>query len=123
MAKFTEINQAAWEAWVAGRPPVVQELCQRFPVDRLYRLKPTGQRVTIAAFSEGGTLTVDVTGQFNAVAFDRQVFGINPQDLEECDLPGPDEVVGTTFTDPKDVEEYINILRAGLMGKGEPPAV
>ena len=36
-----------------------------------------------------------VTGEFNIVAFERSVFGVDPKDLEECDLPGPDDHVGS----------------------------
>ena len=42
MAKIAEIDQDAWNEWVAGRPPVVQEMCAKLPPDRLYLLTPTG---------------------------------------------------------------------------------
>jgi hypothetical protein len=38
---------------------------------------------------------VDVTGEYNLVAFERRVFGIKPEDLEECDLPGLHEPLGS----------------------------
>ena len=41
------------------------------------------------------TLTVIVSGRFNYVAFERRVFGIKPEDLEECDLPRADEPLGS----------------------------
>ena len=83
MAKIAElIDQAGWEEWVSTRPPIVQELCRKYPPDRLYLLNPSGQRVTIVSYSEDGSVTVNVSGLF----LDREVFGIDPNDLEECDL-------------------------------------
>ena len=95
MAKCKElIDQAGWDAWVASRPPVIQELCALLPPDNLYKMKSTGRRVTIVSYAENRTITVAVTGDYNLVALERQVFGINPDDLEECDLPGDDEQLG-----------------------------
>lgn len=98
MAKYmewTEAQQAEWVEWVASRPECVRLLCERLPFDRLYRMKSTGQRVTIDAYSEDGTLRVFVSGKYNLITFQRSVFGISPDDLEECDLPALDEPVGT----------------------------
>ena len=95
MAKVTELKQQEWEEWIATRPEVIRDLCTRFPPDRLYLLKTSGHRVTIHSYSEDGTVTVDVSGEYNFVFFNRQVFGIHPEDLEECDLPPADEVMGS----------------------------
>ena len=57
-------------------------------------MKSTGHRVTMYSYSENGTVTVNVTGDYNVVVFERQVFGISPDDLEECDLPAPGEFLG-----------------------------
>lgn len=89
-----EFDRKGWEEWVATRPSTIQELCRRLPPQKLYRLKSTNQRVIVHSYSEDGTVTVDATGEFNQVLFGRRVFGIDPSDLEECDLPGPDEPVG-----------------------------
>lgn len=67
------------------------------PPELLYKLKSTGHRVIIYSYAEDGTVSVVVSGAFNLVAMNRIVFGIKPEDLEECDLPGPDDPVG--FTD------------------------
>ena len=112
MAKIKEIvDQAAWDAWVASRPPVVQELCALLPPDRLYLLKTSGHRVTLLSYSEDRTVTVAVTGAFNALTFERQVFGIKPEDLEECDLPGDDEPLGAILTEREDVDAFIDAVR------------
>jgi len=62
------------------------------PPDRLYWLSPPGQRVIIVGYSESGTLTVNVSRKFNVLCFERQVFGIDPGNLTECDLPNQFEV-------------------------------
>jgi hypothetical protein len=94
MARFTEPTtqqQAAWRKWVAKRPSLVRKIAEQFEPWSLYLLRSTGQRVTVQSFSEDKdgtvTLTVSITGEFNVIAFDRAVFGINPDDLEPCDLP------------------------------------
>lgn len=114
MAKITEIDQEAWAAWVATRPECVQVLCERLPPDRLYRLKPTGQRVTLHSYSENGTVTVDISGEYNLITFDRQVFGINPDDLEECDVPAG-ELLGTLIVQDADVEAFIDEVRPSVL--------
>lgn len=115
MAKISELNQEAWGEWVASRPPIVKAVCEKLPPDRLYRMKSTGSRVTLYSYSEDGTVTVDITGQYNAHMMDRQVFGIDPNDLEECDLPGPDEPLGTLLTEDADVEAYIDAVRPAVL--------
>ena len=93
--EWTDEQRTAWAEWRATRPTVIQEMMDRFPYDELYRLKSSGHRVTLYSYSENGTLTVNVTGDFNFVTFDRRVFGIEPDDLEPCDLPNADEHLGT----------------------------
>lgn len=111
VAKIREMDVPAWNEWVSTRPHVVQDLCRRFPPDRLYLLKSSGHRVTIYSYSEHGTLTVVVSGQYNLLTFNRQVFGIDPVDLSECDMPAQDDCLGTVFTEQDDVDGYIDLLR------------
>ena len=105
------MDESAWNEWVATRPEIVQDLCRRFPPDRLYRLKSSGHLVTIHSYSEDGTMTVNVSREFNAVIMDRQVFGISSNDLTECDPPSPDAVTGTLLTEKEDVDEFIEARR------------
>ena len=90
-----------WESWVAGRPEPVRLVAARFKPWKLYRLK-NGHRVTLVSFAETAdgrvTLTVSVTGEFNFVVFERDVFGIDPDELEECERPAPGEPVGVADT-------------------------
>jgi hypothetical protein len=77
--------------WIAARPPAIREMIRRWPPNLLYRLESTGHRVTIHSYFEGGTVTVSVTGTCKLVTFERNVFGVDPATLEECDLPAEGE--------------------------------
>lgn len=114
MAKIADLDMVAWQEWVDSRPPEVKALCERFPPDRLYRLKD-GHRVTLLAYAEDGTLRVLVSGQYNFVTFERQVFGIKPEDLTECDLPTADELTGTLLTEDAEVEAFIDEIRPSVL--------
>lgn len=116
MARFhtpTAEEEKSWQDWVSERPAAVREIAERIDPWTLYRLKPGGQRVTVQSICEDGTLTVNVLAEFNAVTFERSVFGISRDDLEECDLPEPDEVVGALLTD-QEVDENIDALRVAI---------
>jgi hypothetical protein len=98
MAIVKEMDMKAWEEWVKTRPPAVKELCRKLPPDRLYRLKNRDVLVTIVSYSEDNTVTVSITGEYNVLAFDREVFGVNPKHLKECNLPKEGEIIGTPLT-------------------------
>lgn len=102
---WTEEQKKLWAAWVAERPDSVRALCERLPPNKLYRMKSTGNRVTLVSYGEDGTVRVAVTGEYNAVIFEREVFGVDANDLEECDMPAPDEPVGTMFRMEKEIAE------------------
>jgi hypothetical protein len=93
MAQFFEHNdeqKTGWKAWVSERPESVQKLARKFPITHLFRLKTTGQFVAPIAYSESGTIRVMVYSRFNRhliQPYDLEVFGINPDDLEECEFP------------------------------------
>jgi len=96
--------------WRATRPPLIQDLIDRFPPWTLFMLKDTRHRCTIYSYNENGTLTIVISGQFNLINFGRRVFGIHPDDLTECDLPHPDEPLGITFTEEQTLD-HINYRR------------
>lgn len=106
---------AEYEEWLLARPEAVRRVAEKFRPWILYRIKSSRHRVTIVSFdshSDGSvTLKVNVTGQYNAVMFDRTVFGVDPDDLEECELPRPGEILGTVLT-PEEVEMNIDAIRA-----------
>jgi len=113
MARFVEPEAKhleLWRKWVASRPPVVRAIAEKLDPWTLYRIKESGHRCTFRSINENGTLTMDVTGQFNAVIFDREVFGIRPEDIEECELPAPDEPVGALLA-PEEVEAKLDTVR------------
>ncbi len=112
MVKILETDQEAWHEWVNERPEVIQELCAKFPPDRLYMLKTSNHRVTIVSYSEDGTITVFVSGEFNEIVFEREVFGVKAEHLEECDLPDDADAVGVLLTEPDDVDIFVKGLRA-----------
>lgn len=92
--------QQGWLQWVQTRPEPVRRIIETygFAPWKVYRLK-AGQRVIIHSFDECDgdppiTVTVLVSAELNLVVMERHVFGIKPEDIEECDLPEPDEKVG-----------------------------
>ena len=114
MARFCEPTAKQlkdWKKWVAKRPPVVKALGERFDPWTLYRLDG-GDRVFVVSFCEDGTLTVAVTRHFNLVLFERQVFGIKPESLVECDLPDEDEPLGVAIEKP--TEEDFAAMREAM---------
>jgi hypothetical protein len=103
MARYkepTDENLQAWREWTASRPEAVRTIAERYDPWTLYRLKTTNQRVFLQSFFDPDpdgkvTCRVAVSGEFNLVTHERSVFGIDPNDLEECDLPSADEPVGS----------------------------
>lgn len=87
----------AWNQWVEERPEHVRAVARRFSPWCLYRYKPSNHRVVLYSFDEGPehavTLKVLVLHDFNGgLLFERRVFGIAPEDLEECPVPTPEEL-------------------------------
>jgi hypothetical protein len=120
MARWMHPDEAAlkeFHAWVATKPKVIQDMAAKLDPWTLYRLKDTGHRCQLYAFSEDGTVQVSITGEYNLIEFGRRVFGIDPAELTECELPGPDELVGETMDDDQ-VLDLINRKRAE---NGVPP--
>lgn len=107
MANIAEINMEEYEKWLAILPINEREVISKYPPWKLYRLKSTDQRVIIISVGttdEGEVkFRVSITGQYNTILFDREVFGIDPKDLEECDLP--------VFTKDEDINEIIKIIK------------
>jgi hypothetical protein len=120
MARWTNPSDEQLQGyleWVDERPEPVKSLAKQFDPWTLYLLKSSDHRVTVHGFFEDGTMSVNVTGQFNLLGFERRVFGILPDDLEECDLPLPGEPLGVTMTEEETLD-HINAKRAEL---GHPP--
>lgn len=105
MAITEEIDDDLLQLWTSTRPAVIQEMLKSHPPGRLYRMRSTGHRVEIYSYSENRTVTVSITGRYNFVVMDRQVFGIPIEDLTECDLPAECEAVGSLNLSPQQVNE------------------
>lgn len=113
MARFVEPTPeglAGWEDFKKKAPASVRAVAERFNPWTLYLLRPTKQRVFLVAINEGGTLMVGITEHFNVVDVNTKVGGINPDDLVECDLPGPEVKVGRTVPLEKEAE-YLSGFR------------
>lgn len=106
----TKAMLRSYKRWCASRPPIVRANAERFPPWELLLMKSTGQRVFALGYNEDGTLSVAVTGTYNLVLHERQVFGIAPDDLEPCDLPPVDEPVGAILSDQQ-ADENIDALK------------
>ena len=93
----TPEQEKSYADWVAERPPVVRAVAERFKPWELYRLKTTGQRVTLVSYFENGTVRVNVPALYNANRIDLHfingqtvdfgVFGVDPNNLEPCEVP------------------------------------
>jgi len=120
--EWPDEKEQLWQEWLKNKPPIIKELAARFPPYKLFRLKPTGQRGPIVSLSESGTVTMQITGDFNRVMFAKNVFGLNPDDLEECDLPGPDELLGDECEERGiDPENVIPMIRSQMILDGHLP--
>lgn len=96
----TKEQFAAWETWLADRPPEVVEVARRVPPWTLYRLSTTGQLAMVQSYSEmeggGVTLTAilwrdDIPGA--EMLFARTVFGLDPAHF----VPAPEATVPPSF--------------------------
>ena len=106
----TKEMQDEWNDWVQSRPEPVMSIAKRLEPWSLYFLKPTGQRVVVTSYFEDGTVTVLVSGKFNALLHECEVFGIDPNDLVPCELPAPDDPTGCMMS-ADDVADNIDALR------------
>jgi hypothetical protein len=114
---------AEWESWCDERPPKVAEVARRLPPWKLYRLHPPGQIVRILHYDEQEngdvTLTVSVDDDLNFVMFEREVFGVNPSNLTECDPPSGTELVGALIHGEAVAEFIDDSLRPAFLGAEE----
>jgi hypothetical protein len=64
--------------------------------------------VTVYSFNENGTVTVKIGADFNHVLFERQVFGVAPEDIEPCEIP---DKSGSAMLSSEEVGDNIDVLR------------
>jgi hypothetical protein len=77
------------------RPRHVRAVFNRLDFFELYLLKTTGYRVKLCAIEDDGSVTVGVGHLYNDIPYSSVMFGIDPDDLEPCDLPTEDDVAVT----------------------------
>ena len=96
--KFNAEEQQVYDEWVAERPEAVREVILRKPPTRLYRMD-SGHNAFILKYDEpvdgsAISVTVIIAQEHNPhllLVFDRHVFGIDPDALEELpELAGGD---------------------------------
>ena len=120
----TDDQKSEWETWIKARPDSIRKIAERFYPWKLYQIKPSGHRVMVNSIDEPAdgsepTLKVTVSGDFNRVCFERTVFGIKPEDLEECDLPAPDEITGSLDLSINEVKEMMKAPCSVQTAQGE----
>lgn len=113
----TEEQQKAFWAWIATRPKVIRDMAAKVDPWTLYMMGDTGHRATLHGYMEDGTVIVSITGEFNRIPFGRRVFGVDPNELVECGLPSPDEVLGAYLTE----EETLAFINQQRAENGIPP--
>lgn len=101
MANITEPTEEKLkeiQEWLKDRPQIIKDLCEKIPPYKLYEVK-TGncdkcltKKVTIYSYQEDGTITVNLSRNFNIIKEDLNVFGMFPEELIECDLPTDNEL-------------------------------
>jgi hypothetical protein len=85
--KIGELEEPAYSEWLAECPECIREMAAKWPLNVLWLLKPTGQRGAITSYAENGTVTVAFPWGLNLSGV--EVFGIDPNDLVECDDDSP----------------------------------
>ena len=70
--EWNETQQKEWNEWLSDRPESIKKLADKYPPYNLYKLKTSGQRVTMHSYWEDGTVSIWITGKFNLVMFDKQ---------------------------------------------------
>lgn len=106
------------QAWIDSLPEGPRAKANEYPPNKLYRMKD-GHRVVMYSYDENddGTCTtcqVIVSAKYNFVMFERRVFGVSFDDLEECDLPGPEEKLGNMGLTPEQAVEFDKAMKEEL---------
>lgn len=88
---------AAWVLQVRSMTAAARAVWERVDPWTLYRIKPNGFRVLIGEVSDDGAIKVNLSPDYNFLIGDAWISGVKVDELEECDLPAPDELVGREF--------------------------
>jgi len=115
IANPTPQQVAQWERRLKTSSSSIRANIEHLDPWSLYQLKDTGHRVLLEGVARNGSLVVSVRGAYNHVVFERVVFGVMPDDLEPCELPGPDEKLGAELTDDEEIDAYLAKHRRNLV--------
>lgn len=107
LENYTADELKALNKWIKQLPKSCRKIAEKYPPTKLYFDKSCKLRVVIISYYENGTVGTSVLGKYNLITFERNVFGVQPGDLSECDLPSPNEKVGVLLTDEKDIKDFI----------------
>lgn len=121
----TEEVLALWKSWLADHEEV-RELAEQFPPWKLFKLN--NQRVFVVGYEEHGApcascgktgdghgaLKVAVTGMLNMVSLAREVNGVHPEELAECELPDPLDLVGCMLSEEQQALLFEEIKVVGI---------
>lgn len=53
-------DESGFDTWVAERPPIIRTMASAARYNRWYRLRTTGQFVSLYSYNENGTVTITV---------------------------------------------------------------
>lgn len=90
MTNLYEMYEEDWNNWLASQPEPVRKVAASLAPNKLYRLG-SGPRVIVIAYSEDGTVEVEVYGRFEPFTDQERMRGIDPSLLEECSAPDEKE--------------------------------
>jgi hypothetical protein len=117
----TDEMRLEFAKWTATLPDFVRVVAEKLPPWKLYRMTDTGHRVYILSYDEGtdgkAYLRVNVSGRYNSLDIEREVFGVDPESLEECELPAEGERVGVRLETQEEIEKYIDEVRPMVMAQ------
>jgi hypothetical protein len=68
------------------RPRHVRAIAKKIDFFSLYWLRPVDSHV-ICGVEDDGSITVSATREYNDLVYDVLIFGVDPEDLQPCELP------------------------------------
>jgi len=102
---MSEEQAKIWDDYVKEAPEIVKKLSEKFKPNRLYKHTITNQLCVPVSFNENNSVGIVIPSFLNTrLVPSIEVFAVNPERLEECDLP--DNIKVTSFKDYNKLLEY-----------------
>lgn len=110
MARLPDFKyDVEFQEFLQSVPPHIQEIANKFPIDRLYFMRPDMQYVTIYGYMSDGSVIVRLYGSTRSFTI------VSTENLTECEIPSLED----PFADPaKTVKQTWEMLK-GPMGLTE----